>query len=200
MEGEVRQVSTVLVQASEERDKERKAMRLPRSSGSDRRLPIRVDWEQHQAGSIAGFSEAKYSGSPCPFWPPQFTPDLLEPISGRAVLPRSHSHYKDFLDLRGDGRVVLYKRADHENPKWTVRLRIPEVPGFVVKSTKTTDNFEARRFAEDLYYRLSLSPCAIHQTASSVVRRCGFLAPRLSRPDSSSTSTSAKGAGAPRAS
>jgi integrase len=69
-------------------------------------------------------------------------------------LPRSHSHYKDFLDLRGDGRVVLYKRADHQNPKWTVRLRVPEVPGFVVKSTKTTDEFEARRFAEDLYYRL----------------------------------------------
>jgi hypothetical protein len=33
---------------------------------------------------------------------------------------------------------VLYKRADHENPKWTARLKIPEVPGFVVKSTKTT--------------------------------------------------------------
>jgi integrase len=69
-------------------------------------------------------------------------------------LPKSHSHYKDFLDLRGDGRVVLYKRADHENPKWTVRLKVPTVSGFVVKSTKTTDDFEARRFAEDLYYRL----------------------------------------------
>jgi hypothetical protein len=69
-------------------------------------------------------------------------------------LPRSHSHYKDFLDLRGDGRVVLYKRADHANPKWTVRLKIPTIEGFVVKSTKTTDDFEARRFAEDLYYRL----------------------------------------------
>jgi integrase len=69
-------------------------------------------------------------------------------------LPKSHSHYKEFLDLRGDGRVVLYKRADHQNPKWTVRLKIPETDGFVVKSTKTTDDFEARRFAEDLYYRL----------------------------------------------
>lgn len=28
------------------------------------------------------------------------------------------------------------------------------MPGFVVKSCKTTDDFEARRFAEDLYYEL----------------------------------------------
>jgi integrase len=49
---------------------------------------------------------------------------------------------------------MLYKRADHQNPRWTVRLKIPETDGFVVKSTKTTDDFEARRFAEDLYYRL----------------------------------------------
>ena len=59
---------------------------------------------------------------------------------------KSHSHYQDFLDLRGDGRVVLYKRADHQNPKWTVRLKIPTTEGFVVKSTKMTDDFEARRF------------------------------------------------------
>ena len=54
----------------------------------------------------------------------------------------------------GDGRVVLYKSADHQNPKWAVRLKDPDNRGFVVKSTKTTDGFEARRFAEDLYYRL----------------------------------------------
>jgi integrase len=69
-------------------------------------------------------------------------------------LPKSHSHYRDYLDLRGDGRIVLYKRADHQSPKWTVRLKLPETEGFVVKSTKTTNDFEARRFAEDLYYRL----------------------------------------------
>ena len=49
---------------------------------------------------------------------------------------------------------MLYKRADHKNPKWTVRIRIPTIKGFVVKSTKTTDDFEARKFAEHLYYQL----------------------------------------------
>jgi hypothetical protein len=71
-------------------------------------------------------------------------------------LPKQHSRYKDFLGLRGDGRVVLYKRADHEIPKWTVRLKIPETDGFVVKSTRTDDDFGARRFAENLYYHYYL--------------------------------------------
>ena len=67
---------------------------------------------------------------------------------------QNHSHYLDYLDLRSDGRIVLYKRADHQDPKWTVRLKIPGAKGFVVKSAKTKDDFEARRFAEDLYYQL----------------------------------------------
>lgn len=49
---------------------------------------------------------------------------------------------------------MLYKRADHHNPKWTARLKIPSTNGFVVRSTKTVNDSEARRFAEDLYYKL----------------------------------------------
>ena len=64
-------------------------------------------------------------------------------------MTQNHSHYLDYLDLRSDGRIVIYRRADHQNPKWTVRLKIPRAKGFVVKSTKTQDDFEARRFAED---------------------------------------------------
>lgn len=69
-------------------------------------------------------------------------------------MTQSHSHYLEYLDLRSDGRIVLYKRADHQNPKWTVRIKIPRTKGFVVKSAKTTDDFDARRFAEELYYQL----------------------------------------------
>ena len=68
--------------------------------------------------------------------------------------PRTRTHYISHTDLRGDGRIVLYKRADHDTPSWTVRIKIPWVKGFVVKSSKTRDEFEARRFAEDLYYQL----------------------------------------------
>jgi hypothetical protein len=59
--------------------------------------------------------------------------------------PIAHSHYKDFLDLRGGGRIVLYKRADTRTLKWTARLRIPTVSGFVVRSTKTIDDVSMRR-------------------------------------------------------
>jgi hypothetical protein len=32
-------------------------------------------------------------------------------------LTQIHSHYLDYLDLRSDGRIVLYKRDDHQDPK-----------------------------------------------------------------------------------
>lgn len=69
-------------------------------------------------------------------------------------MSKNHIHYGDYLDLRGDGRIVLYKRTDHQNPKWSVRIKIPQTEGFVVRSAKTTDDYEARRFAEALYYEL----------------------------------------------
>ena len=49
---------------------------------------------------------------------------------GGPWLTQNHSHYLDYLDLRSDGRVVLYKRADHQNPKWSVSLRVPGAKGF----------------------------------------------------------------------
>ena len=66
-----------------------------------------------------------------------------------------HKHYEEYVDLRGDGRIVMYKRKDHsKRPKWNVRLKIPNTKGYVVKSTKTNDYNEGKRFSEDLYYEL----------------------------------------------
>jgi integrase len=69
-------------------------------------------------------------------------------------MAEKHIHYRDYRDIRGDGRIILYRRADTQSPNWSARLKIPNTVGYVVKSTKTSDDFEARRFAEDLYYQL----------------------------------------------
>jgi|GEM_PF-4135350 len=47
----------------------------------------------------------------------------------------------EYIDVRGDGRIVLYVRHN----RWTTRLKIPGNKGYVVKATKTNDLFEARR-------------------------------------------------------
>jgi integrase len=54
------------------------------------------------------------------------------------------------------GAVVIYQRPDHKEPKWQCRIRVQGATGYVIKSTQTEDEFEARRFAEDLYDELRL--------------------------------------------
>jgi len=54
------------------------------------------------------------------------------------------------------GAVVIYQRPDHKEPKWQCRIRVQGARGYVIKSTQTEDEFEARRFAEDLYDELRL--------------------------------------------
>jgi integrase len=66
------------------------------------------------------------------------------------------SEYTDQIDVRGDGRVILYKRPGLKNPKWQVRIRVPKATGYRVVSTKTPDQREAERFALDLYEELYL--------------------------------------------
>ena len=55
-----------------------------------------------------------------------------------------------------NGDVVLYQRPDHKNPKWQCRLHVPGATGYVIRSTKSADEFEARRYAEDLWDELRL--------------------------------------------
>lgn len=63
---------------------------------------------------------------------------------------------EDRIDLRGDGRVVLYKREGLKNPKWQVRIRVPISTGYKIVTTKTADLKEAERFALNLYEDLYL--------------------------------------------
>ncbi len=61
------------------------------------------------------------------------------------------SKYEDQQDVRGDGRVVLYKRSGLKDPKWQVRIRVPNATGYKTVSTKTADLRDAERFALNLY-------------------------------------------------
>jgi len=54
------------------------------------------------------------------------------------------------------GAVVFYQRPDHKEPKWQYRIPVQGATGYVIKSAQTSDEFEARRFAEDLYDELRL--------------------------------------------
>ena len=47
------------------------------------------------------------------------------------------------IDLRGDGRVILYKRDNLKDPVWQARVRVPNSTGYKRITTKTSDQRDA---------------------------------------------------------
>lgn len=72
-------------------------------------------------------------------------------IDGRVPMDADDA---DRIDVRGDGRVILYKRPGLKNPKWQARIRVPNAAGYKIVTTKTANDREAERFALDLYESL----------------------------------------------
>lgn len=64
------------------------------------------------------------------------------------------SEPEERIDVRGDGRIILYKRAGLKNPKWQVRLRIPGANSYKIISSKSSKLGEAESFANNLYAEL----------------------------------------------
>ena len=58
------------------------------------------------------------------------------------------------IDVRGDGRIILYKRLGLKNPLWQARIRVPNSKGYKIISTKMSDQRSAERYALDLYDEL----------------------------------------------
>ena len=58
---------------------------------------------------------------------------------------------QDYIDVKGDGRVVLYKREGMKKPIWQARIRVPNATGYKVVSTKTENLLQAQIFASNLY-------------------------------------------------
>jgi len=62
------------------------------------------------------------------------------------------------VDVRGDGRVVLYQRPDRKKPKWQCRISVQGSTGYKRFSTGETDIRNAERVAlekyEELYFKV----------------------------------------------
>jgi len=52
-----------------------------------------------------------------------------------------------------DGQIYLFRRADYKKPIWFCRVKIPGAKGYVSQSTKTADEHEAYKFADNLFNR-----------------------------------------------
>ncbi len=64
------------------------------------------------------------------------------------------SEDSDRIDVRGDGRIILYKREGLKNPNWQARIRVPNANAYKIATTKTTDAVKAQVFATNLYEEL----------------------------------------------
>lgn len=53
-----------------------------------------------------------------------------------------------------DGKILLYQLANRPQQKWLCRLKVPNGAGYIYRGTGTSDPYEARRFADDLYESL----------------------------------------------
>ena len=65
--------------------------------------------------------------------------------------PPATNRDSERIDVRGDGRIILYKREGLKNPKWQARIRVPNATGYKIISTKAVRLGEAERIAIEVY-------------------------------------------------
>lgn len=51
------------------------------------------------------------------------------------------------------GAIYLFLRGDYRKPIWFCRVKVPGAKGYLYRSTRTSDEHEAFKFADDLYNR-----------------------------------------------
>lgn len=82
-----------------------------------------------------------------------------EPASAAATKGRSSSEElasdRKVLTSKSfrDGAIYLFLRGDYLKPIWFCRVKVPGAKGYLYRSTRTSDEHEAFKFADDLYNR-----------------------------------------------
>jgi integrase len=75
--------------------------------------------------------------------------NLSDPSAKKPRKPKTELESKSFKD----GAIYLFKRADYKKPTWFCRVKVPGAKGYVSQSTKTTDEHDAYRFANDIFHK-----------------------------------------------
>lgn len=52
-----------------------------------------------------------------------------------------------------DGGIYLFLRGDYKTPIWFCRIKVPGMTGYIYRSTRTSDEHQSYKFADDLYHR-----------------------------------------------
>ena len=52
-----------------------------------------------------------------------------------------------------DGGIYLFLRGDYKKPTWMCRVKAPGQTGYIYRSTRSTDEHQAYKFADDLYHQ-----------------------------------------------
>jgi|TARA_R110002074_G_C12555186_1_gene667029 integrase len=75
------------------------------------------------------------------------------PADSPVELPKKRRAPSKNLDSRTfkDGAIYLYRRAEYVKPIWFIRLKVPNVKGYIWKSSGTTDEHSAYGLAENLF-------------------------------------------------
>ena len=55
-----------------------------------------------------------------------------------------------------DGKLVLYQLENRPKQLWLCRIKVPNGRGYIYRGTGTSDLFEARKFAEDLFDEIKI--------------------------------------------
>ena len=55
-----------------------------------------------------------------------------------------------------DGKIVLYQLENRPKQLWLCRLKVPNGTGYLYRGTGTSDFYEARKFADNLYDELRI--------------------------------------------
>jgi site-specific recombinase XerD len=73
--------------------------------------------------------------------------DVSKPLNRKLRAPKQNLNKRSFLD----GAIYLYQRGGSKKGKWAIRLKVPNVKGYIFHSSGTSDEHEAFGVAKNLY-------------------------------------------------